>query len=1364
MTIDEDRVIAAEVPEGARFKPAMIDWKSYEPDIAKAVHDATGRDLHIDGDISVSLLPLSVSIGEFRLANADGMPSPEMIMVAGVDIDLALFPLIGKSVVVERLVIREPAIFLEIDESGRPNWIMEPAVPPQPAPADSGEGLPISGLELADVRIENGLFSFIDVTTGQTVQARDINVEVTLASLAGALTITGSTVLNEEAVTLDISIDSPAAFLGGERAKIRFALTTRHAAVTYDGGAQTSPVPGLDGSFDIDVPSVGALADWLGAPLDATQPDPGPLEVHATLTADGATATLETATIKGEALDVEASGSVDGSGDITKILLTVNTGVLDIDRYLPPPPETPRQHGDMSAMHGDAMAGIPDEPFDLSGLRQTEADITVAIGGVKAKGFEIGPVALTTTLKGGVLNVDLSELGLYGGTVSGTVELDGTSDVLAVAVNLAVAGVDMGALATAATGETPVAGILSTTVEAAGKGANPRALVESLAANVTVDLGGVDADVPITEVKLAISLPGFESPPTVAGSVVYNGERVTLEVTHDPLATVLAGETFAMSAAIASKHINLTYDGAVQQQPVPGLDGVFDLNVPSVGALAAWLGQPLDPSQPDPGPLAVHAALAADGATVVLKEATIKGEALEAMASGSFDGSGEVPRIVLAIETGVLDIDRYLPPPSFEPAEADDEAPVDSDDPLAAIPDEPFDLAPLRQAEADITIAMGGARAMGFEIGRLTLAMRLQGGVLDVDLSELGLYGGSITAQVKLDGAGDVLGVETALAIHALDLGMLAEAAMGAAPVAGILSATMEATGQGASPRAVAESLASTFSLKLDDLDLKDADVPITAIELAMDFPGLENPPSTTGVVVYNHERVEFDVNLDPVASVLGGERFALNARIASAPITLSYDGAIQQQPLPGLDGVLDIDIPSVGVLAAWLGQPLDDSQPDPGPLKVHAALAADGDVVALNQAVIEGKALKVIAEASFDGSGDVPRFAADVVIELADLNAYLPPEQEGEEASEAEAAIASDKAEGWSDEPIDFSPLQLANGEARITIGKVLYKELTIENGVISLTMLNGVVNAAIGKLAMAGGTIDAQVTIDASGPRAALAYKAAIANMQALPLLQTFAGTDRLSGTANFEAQGQAVGASERQLVETLNGTGGFAFLDGAIHGVNIAETIRSLGKMGFGEDGPPQKTDFAEISGTVTIVNGLLENRDFEMLAPLIRVTGAGLVPLPPRTVDYQAELKLVASTEGQGGDAALAGLPIPVAITGPWADPSYGVDWAAVLGAAALDPSRLAAMPDDMLEAATGFGIDLPGLGGGEGLGGLLDAVTGGSDESSGSGGLGGLFDAVTGGGSEDSSASEEPAEESVNPLEDAGNALKSLFGD
>ncbi|MGF1624898.1 MAG: AsmA family protein, partial [Alphaproteobacteria bacterium] len=37
--------------------PAVIDWNGYKADIAQEVRAATGRDLVIDGDISVRLLP-----------------------------------------------------------------------------------------------------------------------------------------------------------------------------------------------------------------------------------------------------------------------------------------------------------------------------------------------------------------------------------------------------------------------------------------------------------------------------------------------------------------------------------------------------------------------------------------------------------------------------------------------------------------------------------------------------------------------------------------------------------------------------------------------------------------------------------------------------------------------------------------------------------------------------------------------------------------------------------------------------------------------------------------------------------------------------------------------------------------------------------------------------------------------------------------------------------------------------------------------------------------------------------------------------------------------------------------------------------
>jgi hypothetical protein len=94
---------------------------------------------------------------------------------------------------------------------------------------------------------------------------------------------------------------------------------------------------------------------------------------------------------------------------------------------------------------------------------------------------------------------------------------------------------------------------------------------------------------------------------------------------------------------------------------------------------------------------------------------------------------------------------------------------------------------------------------------------------------------------------------------------------------------------------------------------------------------------------------------------ILAGERFALRAALSSALINLGYDGIIQQRPLPGLDGSFDLDVPSVGKLAAWLDQPLDPEQPDPGPLKIHAALSAD--LQAVNYRLLRTRSFQIWKE-----------------------------------------------------------------------------------------------------------------------------------------------------------------------------------------------------------------------------------------------------------------------------------------------------------------------------------------------------------------------------------------------------------------
>ncbi|MFQ5684656.1 MAG: AsmA family protein, partial [Candidatus Binatia bacterium] len=401
-----------------------------------------------------------MSASDIRLSNAPGGTTPEMVSVGAVTAKIRFWPLLRRRVFIDTFVVRDPKVFLEVAKAGRPNWIFkEPeakAVAPAEAPAQRGTGLPINDLHLGDVRIEKGLFSYVDANTGQKVRAKDINLKAELPDLTSLLSLTGKMTLNGKPVTVEVSVDSLRGVLSGERSAVKMALSSKPVSVRYDGSVQGQPVPGLDGAFKLDIPSVGKLASWLDRPL--SQPDPGLLKVRATFATDGAKVALKGATIEGKALKAKATGSFDGTGEIKKVLFKLESGVLDIDRYLPPVPVGGQKapgRAKKPAGSGDIMASLSAEPIDLSGLRQIEGDIQITVGGVKVSGFEVGQVGFTTNLAKGVVLADLSKLELYDGTVKGKIKLDGSGKALDLESALTIAGVKVGKLVRAATHEKP---------------------------------------------------------------------------------------------------------------------------------------------------------------------------------------------------------------------------------------------------------------------------------------------------------------------------------------------------------------------------------------------------------------------------------------------------------------------------------------------------------------------------------------------------------------------------------------------------------------------------------------------------------------------------------------------------------------------------------------------------------------------------------------------------------------------------------------------------------------------------------------------------------------------------------------------
>jgi uncharacterized protein involved in outer membrane biogenesis len=205
--------------------------------------------------------------------------------------------------------------------------------------------------------------------------------------------------------------------------------------------------------------------------------------------------------------------------------------------------------------------------------------------------------------------------------------------------------------------------------------------------------------------------------------------------------------------------------------------------------------------------------------------------------------------------------------------------------------------------------------------------------------------------------------------------------------------------------------------------------------------------------------------------------------------------------------------------------------------------------------------------------------------------------------------------------------------------------------------------------------GAANGRVAVTTPGGKIAVAANLTLKGLDGHALLAAVGATDRIAGTLNATANLTATGTDAKAIQSSLNGTAAFQFANGALRGYNLAGMFRAIGDIknpletiqqvkkafeSLNKFDPNQKTDFSELSGSFRATNGVFTTGDLRMSAPLIRVEGRGSISLPASAVDMSLLVKAVGSLEGQGGQFAKLGIPIPIRVRGPFSNLSYGLD--------------------------------------------------------------------------------------------------------
>jgi AsmA protein len=297
-----------------------------------------------------------------------------------------------------------------------------------------------------------------------------------------------------------------------------------------------------------------------------------------------------------------------------------------------------------------------------------------------------------------------------------------------------------------------------------------------------------------------------------------------------------------------------------------------------------------------------------------------------------------------------------------------------------------------------------------------------------------------------------------------------------------------------------------------------------------------------------------------------------------------------------------------------------------------------------------------------------------DASIDKINLDRYLGA-AEKPAAKTAPQKSASKKAE---DTPVDLSALKGINAKGKLQVGALEVRGLKLAEVNAQLNAANGRVAVAPHSAKLYEGSISGELAVDAN--KNSVHLKEQLQNVSIGPVLRDFASQDRLEGRGNVALDVTTAGATVNAMKRALNGTAKVQLRDGAVKGINIGEILRKARTMlggspdqaGAGEStDKTRQTDFTELSGSFTIKNGIAHNQDLDAKAPAFRIGGAGDINIPQSTLDYVVKVSIVATSQGQGGRERdkLAGLTVPVKLTGSFDDLKYQVDMRAMAGEAA-----------------------------------------------------------------------------------------------
>ena len=292
---------------------------------------------------------------------------------------------------------------------------------------------------------------------------------------------------------------------------------------------------------------------------------------------------------------------------------------------------------------------------------------------------------------------------------------------------------------------------------------------------------------------------------------------------------------------------------------------------------------------------------------------------------------------------------------------------------------------------------------------------------------------------------------------------------------------------------------------------------------------------------------------------------------------------------------------------------------------------------------------------------GESLRF--DLTVDEINVDRYLPPAAEGEEASAEEGSIDE------VDLPLDV--LRTLDASGRLAFGRAQFAGMTLSDASFSLSAGNGRVRLEPAA-SLYGGSLAGTIVLDVEQDGARASLTSELRNVDLLPLGRDLLDSEMVSGRGDLTLNLTTTGSNVGQMRRDLDGDVAFTLSDGAWEGFDLwFELVRAM--YVFQGQGRPERpegarrTPFSSVSASGVVEDAILTNRDLNATLPFMTVDGQGTVNLLTDAIDFDLVATFVDGEMLQSEPlmARLAGDQLPLKVSGTVSEPSVLPDFAAMV---------------------------------------------------------------------------------------------------